>query len=131
VSGSPVMRVARPTDRLEEVCKMYVEGLGLTLLAKFEDHDGFDGAILGFPESDYHIEFTSAHHQLAGGAPSSEHLIVFYLENAADWERRCASMLKAGFVEVKSANPYWTIHGRTFADVDDYRVVLCNSTWRP
>ena len=76
MSGSPVMRVARPTDRLEEVCKMYVEGLGLTLLAKFEDHDGFDGAILGFPESGYHIEFTSNAKHAAGTAPSRDHLLL-------------------------------------------------------
>ena len=41
------LRVARPTDHLSEVAEMYARGLGFELLGRFEDHDGFDGVMLG------------------------------------------------------------------------------------
>ncbi len=40
-------RVARPTDRLEEVVRFYRDGLGLIELGMFQDHEGFDGVMLG------------------------------------------------------------------------------------
>src|SRR5690349_20763257 len=55
-----VLRVARPTDRLADLVRFYTEGLGLTQLDAFSDHDGFDGVMLGAPGGLYHLEFT--HH---------------------------------------------------------------------
>lgn len=127
--GSPVMRVARPTDHLATIKKMYLEGLGWSVLGEFSDHNGFDGVIIGSPNGPYHIEFTSKAEHKAGSAPGEDNLLVFYLENKAEWEHRCARMLAAGFFEVKSFNPYWDVDGETFEDVDGYRVVIQNATW--
>ena len=41
------LRVARPTDQLEEVVRFYSAGVGLEILGSFQDHDGFDGVMLG------------------------------------------------------------------------------------
>ena len=38
------LRVARPTDQLEAIAAMYVEGLNLQVIGYFEGHDGFDGS---------------------------------------------------------------------------------------
>jgi prolyl oligopeptidase len=38
-------------------------------------------------------------------------------------------MKEAGFVLVPSYNPYWDTAGKTFEDVDGYRVVLQNQEW--
>jgi hypothetical protein len=46
-----------------------------------------------------------------------------------EWEASCARMLAAGFRRVPSYNPYWDVHGRTFEDLDGYRVVLQNTVW--
>jgi hypothetical protein len=43
----PVLRVARPSDNLDGLLRFYEQGLGLTLLYRFEDHEGFDGIMLG------------------------------------------------------------------------------------
>jgi catechol 2,3-dioxygenase-like lactoylglutathione lyase family enzyme len=43
----PVLRVARPSDDLDPLLKFYRDGLGFSLLYRFEDHDGFDGIMLG------------------------------------------------------------------------------------
>ena len=38
-----VLRVARPTDRIDQVVHFYTEGLGLQIIDHFENHEGFDG----------------------------------------------------------------------------------------
>ena len=124
-----VMRVARPTDGLAAIVDMYVRGLGLAILAQFTDHDGFDGAILGHPGAPYHIEFTSQRGHRVGTAPTKDHLLVFYVPDRSEWEAGIDRMVEAGFRPVPSYNPYWDAHGRTFEDLDGYRVVLQNAAW--
>jgi len=123
------MRVARLTDNLATLAEMYVKGLGFVMLAEFKDHRGFDGVILGHPRQRYHIEFTSQREHLVGKAPTQDHLLIFYLPNEDEWEAGCAQMISAGFRNVSSYNPYWDLQGRTFEDIDGYRVVLQNATW--
>ena len=53
----------------------------------------------------------------------------FFIPRHDEWESRCARMIDAGFREVQSYNPYWDVRGRTFEDVDGYRVVLQNDVW--
>ena len=76
-----VLRVARPTDHLTAIAEMYATGLDFTVLAKFEDHEGFDGIILGHPQQPYHLEFTTHRGHQVGTAPTQDHLLVFYLPN--------------------------------------------------
>ena len=38
-------------------------------------------------------------------------------------------MIAAGFVQVESYNEYWDVVGKTFEDIDGYRVVLQNQEW--
>lgn len=103
---------------------MYCRGLALSVLDSFEDHAGFDGVILGVPGSDHHFEFTFRRGHPVVASPTPEELLVFYVPEKASWQEACERMLAAGFREVPSLNPYWDIHGRTFADRDSYRVVL-------
>ena len=126
---APTLRVARPTDHLDRVAEMYARGLGFEVLGRFEDHDGFDGVMLGHPGQPYHLEFTSKRGHAAGRAPTEDHLLVFYVPDADEWAAACARMKAAGFGEVAAFNPYWDGRGRTFEDVDGYRVVLQNADW--
>jgi hypothetical protein len=123
------MRVVRPTDNLAAIAEMYAKGLGFDVLAEFEDRRGFEGVILGHPKEPYHIEFTSERGHKAGKAPTRDHLLVFYIPDKNDWEAGCAQMISAGFRKMPSYNPYWDLQGRTFEDIDGYRVVLQNAAW--
>jgi Glyoxalase/Bleomycin resistance protein/Dioxygenase superfamily len=123
------MRVARPTDNLAAIAEMYAQGLGFTVLAEFQDHRGFDGIILGHRKQPYHLEFTSQRGHQVGKAPTQDHLLVFYIPDQDDWEAGCAQMESAGFREVPSYNPYWEVQGKTFEDLDGYRVVLQHEAW--
>lgn len=129
VPKSAVLRIARPTDNLSEITEMYIEGLGFQLLGAFEDHDGFDGSILGHSLHHYHLEFTCQRGSSVGRAPAKDHLLVFYLPDHAVWKGCCEAMSRAGFASVNSCNPYWDVAGKTFEDIDGYRVVLQNREW--
>jgi len=125
------LRVARATDRLEEVVRFYVEGLGLDQLGTFEDHEGFDGVMIGTPGVPYHLEFTHQRGHIVGSAPTKENLLVFYLPDQDEWKSALDRMKAAGYQSLPSLNPYWDRHGRTFEDPDGYRVVLQNAAWPP
>ena len=96
------LRVARPTDHLDQVSAMYVAGLGFEVLGSFEDHEGFDGVMLGHPKEPYHLEFTAHRGHPVGRAPTQDHLLVFYVPEEASWLRACERMVQAGFREVPS-----------------------------
>ncbi len=125
------LRIARPTDQLDAVTRFYEEGLGLERLGAFEDHDSFDGVMLGRREDPYHFEFTRRRGHVAGRAPTQDNLVVFYLPDRAEWEAAVARLEGHGWQPVVSFNPYWDRHGRTYEDPDGYRVVLQNDTWSP
>ena len=129
ISKKSVLRVARPTDRLEEITSMYVSGLGFKLLGSFKNHDGFDGAIIGHPDHVYHLEFTHHIGTQVGRAPTNDNLLVFYIPDHDEWVENCRNMEQAGFVHVRSYNGYWDAVGKTYEDPDGYRVVLQNSEW--
>ena len=123
------LRIARPVSALERSVTMYVAGLGLAVIGRFADHDGFDGVMLGKSGLDYHFEFTYFRSHPVRPGPTPEDLVVFYLPDRAEWQRTCRAMLDAGFAEVASFNPYWDRRGRTFEDHDGYRVVLEQGEW--
>lgn len=125
-----VLRIARPTDHLEAVVRFYTQGLGLTRLYTFVDHNGFDGAMVGAPEGPYHLEFTHQRGHDVGRAPTAEHLLVFYLPDAIEWQAAVNRMMSAGYTPVEPINPYWAHDGVTFEDPDGYRVVMQHDAWQ-
>ncbi len=124
------LRIARPTDNLDPVVAFYRDGLGFELLTSFEDHDGFDGVMLGHPGAGYHIELTHERGHRAGRAPNEEHLMVFYLPDEADWQAAVDRLVAAGHAAVEPNNPYWNRQAKTFEDPDGYRVILARYAWR-
>ena len=129
MSTHVTLRVARPTDRLDEVVRFYSVGLGLSVLESFQDHEGFDGTMLGHAGASYHLEFTRKRGHRVGRAPTQDNLLVFYLPDAQQWQEAVDRMRAAGYEPVPSFNPYWDRSGRTFEDPDGYRVVLQNASY--
>ncbi|MCH1924203.1 VOC family protein [Shewanella sp. C32] len=129
IPQTTTLRVARPTDNLAQITEMYINGLGFTLLGTFADHNGFDGAIIGHEAHNYHLEFTHHIGTTVGKAPTQDNLLVFYLPDHKVWAECCQRMEHAGFIAVPSYNIYWDEVGKTFEDVDGYRVVLQNRQW--
>ena len=123
------LRIARPVTDLQHTSDMYCRGLVLRVLARFQDHDGFDGVVVGPEEANYHLEFTRSRRHLITPSPTPEDLLVFYYPTESEWLSACDRMDAAGFQEVGSFNPYWNAHGRTYQDPDGYRVVLQQAAW--
>jgi catechol 2,3-dioxygenase-like lactoylglutathione lyase family enzyme len=122
------LRVARPTDHINEIIVFYRDGLGFNVLRSFQDHDGFDGVMLGHRDAGYHLEFTVKQGHTAGRAPTEDNLLVFYLPEG-EFEPAVERMATHGYEPVPSFNPYWDRCGVTFEDADGYRVVLVNGVW--
>ena len=125
----PILRVARPTDDIDALLPFYRDGLGLAVLYRFEDHDGFDGVMLGHENAPWHLEFTRARGHRAGRAPTADNLLVLYLPDPTEWQAAVDRMTAAGFRPVPSFNPYWDRSGRTFEDPDGYRLVFQRAAW--
>ena len=120
------LRVARHTNRLDELVRFYRDGIGLTEIGRFAGHDGYDGVFLAVPGTGCHLELTT------GGAhgppePHPESLLVLYLAGDAAVAATCA---RVGAAPLQPANPYWAKHGVTLADPDGFRVVLVPQEWR-
>jgi|SRR5262245_57681213 catechol 2,3-dioxygenase-like lactoylglutathione lyase family enzyme len=119
------LRVARQTERLEELVRFYRDGVGLPEIGRFDNHDGYDGVFLAVPGTDAQVEFTSG--GLAGPpAPNPESLLIFYLGSAAAVAEVCE---RVGTAPVEPANPYWRANGITLTDPDGFRVVLVPRSW--
>jgi len=128
-SLTPTLRVARPTNNMEAVIRFYRDGLGLKELGHFENHDGFDGVMLGERNAPYHLEFTHCHGHSNLSAPTQDNLLIFYKPDEEQWQSSVSRMKSFGYQPVPSFNPYWDRKGQTFEDPDGYRVVLQNGSW--
>ena len=123
------LRIARATNNLPEIIRFYRDGLGFEVIGSFEDHQGFDGVMLGHASLAYHLEFTHQRGHKAGRAPGHDNLLVFYLPDENDWKQAVDQMIRQGYKPMKSYNPYWDVRGKTFEDPDGYRVVLQGAAW--
>lgn len=120
-------RVARPTDKLQEVVKFYHDGIGLEVISSFKNHDGYDGVMLGLPDIHYHLEFTQHIKGSPCPAPSLDNLMVFYMPDKEKRDEIVNRLAAMGFHPVPAENPYWDKNGVTIEDPDGWRVVLMNT----
>lgn len=120
------VRIARPTDRLEQVTRFYCDLLGLARIGGFRGHDGHDGIMIGLPGATYHLEFTHRAGGSSCSAPGPDNLLVLYLPDEAERMAVAARLEAGGHPPVEPDNPYWRERALTFADPDGWHVVLCS-----
>jgi catechol 2,3-dioxygenase-like lactoylglutathione lyase family enzyme len=155
----PVLRFARPTLSMEKMMHFYEDALGLTLIASFDDHEGFDGRILAPGKAaPWHLEFTytrpslladttdkgksafhfrwvvivsstSQEHVETVQAPTQDNLLVLYIPSPEEFAARQSRMESHGYAPVPAVNPYWDRFGITYEDPEGWRIVLCRMDW--
>ncbi len=123
------VRFARPTDKFEKVKEFYTKGVGLEILFTFEEHEGYNGVVLGLPDLSYQLEFTSHIKGSPCPAPSKDNLLVFYITNQDIINKKITDMKNLGYHPVAPENPYWLNKGFTFEDPDGWRVVFMNRSY--
>jgi catechol 2,3-dioxygenase-like lactoylglutathione lyase family enzyme len=114
------LRIARHTDRLEEVVAFYRDRVGLPETGRFADHDGYDGVFLDVPGTDAELEITTGG-RLPAPSAHPESLLVVYFEHQDELD---AVALRLAPHEVEPENPYWRAHARAFADPDGFQLLL-------
>ena len=114
------LRIARHTDRLQEVVAFYRDRIGLPELGRFAGHDGYDGVFLGIPGTGSHLEFTAGGDHPAP-EPHPESLLVLYVETQDELNAIAARISRS---ETTPANPYWQRNARAFADPDGFQILL-------
>jgi catechol 2,3-dioxygenase-like lactoylglutathione lyase family enzyme len=121
------VRIARPTNRLDEVIRFYRDGLGLEVIGSFEAHARYSGVMLGLPGHEYHLEFTSHTEGSPCPTPTKDNLLVFYIPDMEAITRLTERLNGMGYFAVQPENPYWEPQGTTFEDPDGWRIVLMNT----
>ncbi|WP_293916341.1 MULTISPECIES: VOC family protein [unclassified Sphingobacterium] len=124
-------RIARPTNNLKEVVRFYTEGLGLPQLGSFNGHEGYDGVMLGLPDSRHHLEFTQYADPVSLPAPTKENLLVLYYDRPEQYEAANKRLQNMNIKAVAPENPYWIDKSKTYEDPDGWRVVLFNGIYTP
>ncbi|WP_394336715.1 hypothetical protein [Chitinophaga caeni] len=99
-------------------------------MGQFENHRGYNGAMIGLPGYTYHLEFTE---RLLPGAlppPHPDNLLVFYFDLPAEYSRPIHQLTIIGAKQVQPSNPYWAEKAQTFEDPDGNRIVLCKGVFK-
>ncbi len=114
------LRIARHTDRLDEVVRFYRDRVGLPEIGRFQDHDGYDGVFLEIPGTSVQLELTTggAHH---APVPHPESLLVLHLDEQEEIDAIARRIDQA---QVVPANPYWQRNAQAYADPDGFQVLL-------
>lgn len=117
------LRVARHTDNLGRIINFYTKIIGLEVIGKFNNHDGYDGVFLGKKGSSWHLEFTTS-------TSSTNHLfdpddlLVFYPLTNNEFEYIMNSITSNSIEIHVPTNPYWQKNGILVHDPDGYGIII-------
>ena len=116
-------RSARHTNNLSPIINFYTEILGLEVVGRFNNHDGYDGVFLGIHGADWHLEFTTspepAQHQ-----PDEDDLLVFYPACTEEYSTITERFTKHNIPPAEPKNPYWKTNGTLYKDPDGFGVMI-------
>lgn len=116
-------RYARHTNDLNKIEKFYTEIIGLEKLGNFENHENYNGLFLGFPNQDWHLEFTTSNDNTKSKFDEDD-ILVFYLNSEYEIEEIKNRIIKNKISIEKSKNPYWNKYGIQISDPDNYKIIF-------
>lgn len=121
------IRIARPSRDLRAAEQFYCEILGAVRLTSFDDHAGYSGVMIGFPDAMVHIEFVSGPRMGHTPKPTPEDALVLYYPEPDAYQCVIRRFVAAGVEVVHAENPYWHGISTCYRDPDGYLLILANS----
>src|SRR5215831_13604445 len=122
------IRIARPTRDLAAAVAFYAQLLGFPVLARFDDHDGYSGVVLGLPDASRQLELVF--NADTAPAPTAEDQLVLYVSSEERVVELADRIRASGLEPSVSPNPYWARTGAVcFVDPDGYWLVLSPEAW--
>ena len=116
-------RVARHTNKIEEISEFYTKIIGLEILGNFKNHSNYDGIFIGKPHKDWHLEFTTTHEEVNHQFDEDD-CLVFYPESQYEYDA-IIERLEINQIEIIiSKNPYWNTNGISIKDPDGFVVII-------
>jgi len=114
-------RFARHTNKLNELTRFYTEILGLKILGEFENHDHYNGVVIGKEGADWHLEFTESNHT-TNHVTDEDDVLVFYPTTKEEYDELLERLSVSQ--KIQARNPYWNKNGHMFYDPDGFRIVI-------
>lgn len=118
-----IFRYARHTNDLQAIGKFYTEIVGLNKLGGFQNHDNYDGLFLGFPDADWHLEFTTSTEK-PNNKFDDDDILVFYVNTEIELANIKQTMRQKNIAIELPQNPYWIQNGVMIADPDGFKIVF-------
>jgi catechol 2,3-dioxygenase-like lactoylglutathione lyase family enzyme len=117
------LRYARHTTDLEKITRFYTDIVGLQVLGRFSEHEGYNGVFLGFPGQSWHLEFTTSEKKPAQLFDEDDALVL-YVHAEIELDAIKAQLQQQQVPIRKPLNPYWQKHGMMISDPDGYHVIF-------
>jgi catechol 2,3-dioxygenase-like lactoylglutathione lyase family enzyme len=114
------LRIARHTDRLDDMVAFYRDRVGFPEIGRFNGHAGYDGVFLEVPGTGTHLELTTGGRHEAP-APHPESLLVLYFDSQAEIDVVAKRIAQRPVVPV---NPYWQANAQAYEDPDGFQLLL-------
>ena len=99
------LRVARHTNDLEKIKVFYLSILEFELLGSFNNHDLYDGILIGNSNLDWHFEFTQSNEN-AEHHFDEDDILVLYPETRKEYNSMINKILYSNTSIITSKNPY-------------------------
>ena len=118
-----VFRYARHTEDLLRMELFYTRVVGLDKLGEFENHQGYNGIILGLAGIDWQLEFTTSS-QKPQRKFDDDDTLVFYLRTEDEFIGARKRIADSGVSTEIPRNPYWSANGIMISDPDGHHVIF-------
>ena len=117
------LRVARHTNRIEEIIDFYTNILGLEILGNFENHNNYNGVFIGKQNKDWHLEFTTTSEEVYH-FPDEDDCLVFYPKTNLEYDEIKSQLNSFKIEAIEPKNPYWKNNGISIKDPDGFFVII-------
>lgn len=118
-----IFRYARHTEHIDKLKEFYTKILQLEIIEYFENHEGYDGIILGKKQAEWRLEFTSSE-DVPLHSFDEDDALVFFPTTVSAYNGIMKNIQDNHLTIYQAKNPYWNSNGIVIQDPDGCYVVI-------